>query len=337
MGLVALGQTAAAEEPAEKPAAEIPRRWVLIACGLPGDDAHRTRLTEACRQLIAGAEATLGARPEQIRVLAGDETMRQELADDVASVGICTKETMPSTLAELGQLANQEDGCWVILLGHANLYGLESKFNVSGPDFHQGEFAQWAEAITCQEQVFWLTMPVSGFWLKPLAADSRVILSATQADLEYTGTEMPYALASHLAGAGDHYPLEDVDQDGTLSLLDLYLGVNLEVDAVFKTLDRLQTEHALLEDNGDGRGKEVQLPYLPVIAEPAEETPADDEEAGNEDDPEAPEDEPASEEEPQPEEATPTNPFGVRPTVTTRLESNMDGYRAQRIRLRSSL
>lgn len=331
--LLLVGSSASAEEVvSEKPTVQTPNRWVLIACGLPGDDQHRARLTEACQQLIAGAQSTLGAKPAQIRVLAGDETMQKQLASETVDVGICTKETMPAALAELGKLAQKEDGCWVFLLGHAHLYGLESQFNVSGPDFHQGDFAQWAEAISCQEQVFWVTMPVSGFWIKPLSAEGRVILTATEADLEFTGTEMPYALASHLSGGGDYYSLEDVDQDGALSLLDLYLGVNLEIDATFKTLERLQTEHAQLEDNGDGRGKEVQQPYLPVVAEEPEEVEVPEDEA-DEEPVEEKEEPPADEQE---EDETPINPFGVRPDVTTRFESNMDGYRAQRILLRSS-
>ncbi len=330
--VVFAGQVALSEELTGKPAVELPNRWVLIACGLPGDDVHRPRLTEACRQIMAGAQSVLGAKPEQIRVLAGDEAMRKELATDAIDVGVCTKDSMPKTLAELGKLAKQEDGCWVFLLGHSHLYGLESQFNVSGPDFHQEEFAQWAESLHCQEQVFWLTMPVSGFWIKPLANDSRVIITATEADLEFTGTEMPYVLGNHLTAGGEYYQLEDVDEDGTLSLLDLYLGVNLEIDATFKTLDRLQTEHAQLEDNGDGRGKEVQQTYLPVIEEEPEEAEQADEPTDEE---ASDEDEADDEEEEELAEETPINPFGVRPQVTTRFESNMDGYRAQRILLRS--
>jgi hypothetical protein len=75
---------------------------------------------------------------------------------------------------------------------------------------------------------------------------------------------MPYALADLLADEGESAKFEDVDQDGALTLLDLYLVVNLEIHARFESMERLQTEHARLEDNGDGRGSEVQLPYMPV-------------------------------------------------------------------------
>ncbi|MDX1930341.1 MAG: hypothetical protein SFV81_27700, partial [Pirellulaceae bacterium] len=85
----------------------------------------------------------------------------------------------------------------------------------------------------------------------------------TAADYEFTGTEMPYALANVLSGNSEQ-ALDDIDQDGQLSLLDLYLSTCLEVHTVFKDLEKLQTEHALLDDNGDGIAREVQQPYLPI-------------------------------------------------------------------------
>ena len=47
----------------------------------------------------------------------------------------------------------------------------------------------------------------------------------------------------------------------------MYLAINLQIHGLFKSLERLQTEHAQLEDNGDGRGSEVQTAYLPIDPE----------------------------------------------------------------------
>ncbi len=203
-----------------------------------------------------------------------------------------------------------------MLLGHASLYDGHSRFNVEDADFDQKLFAQWAKALSCREQVFWITLPVSGYWVKPLGGQSRVIIAATEADLEITGTEMPYALADVLAGEEEEQSLEDLDQDGPLSLLDLYLAVNLEITARFRSLERLQTEHAQLEDNGDGRGSELQQPYLP-----AKQSESDEEEEGEDteqdDDVAAETADPSAVQEPQP------------PKIIT--ESNLDGYRSRGI------
>lgn len=264
---------ARAQDVAAQAKPNAPDRWLLVCCGLPGDSGHRERFTDACRNIVTGAETVLDITPERITILAGDDEMRQALADEANDVGVCDKESVAISLQKFGEEIPADAGCWVVLLGHSHLYGSSSQFNVRGPDFDQDEFARWAKPIACNEQVFWLTMPISGFWTKPLAAETRVIISATEADLEFTGTEMPYAFGDLLVGEGEHQALEDVDRDGSLSLLDLYLAVNLEIHERFQATERLQTEHAQLEDNGDGRGSEVQQPYLPV----ENEEPSEDE------------------------------------------------------------
>ena len=239
------------------------KRWLLLCCGLPGDDDHRQKMTEACRKIISASEPVLGVAPDHLRFLAGDDDMHSELSELTQQSDICTSETVQTALKMLADSIPPDDSCWVIVIGHAHLYGARSQYNVMDKDFDQKQFGEWASQLICKEQVFWLTTPVSGFWIRPRKSDNRIVISATEADLEFTGTEMPYALADVLAGDAEHSSLTDIDQDGEVSLLDLYLATNLEIDGRFKALERLQTEHAQLDDNGDGRGSEVQQPYLP--------------------------------------------------------------------------
>ena len=253
-----------------------PKRWLLLCCGLPDDDGQRERLTAACTKIIASAEPTLSVSSEHLQVLAGDEEMQEALSKSTSTVGVCTKKTVRASLAQLCEQVPADGACWIVILGHAHLYGTKSQFNVLDTDFDQKEFGEWLKPLACAEQVVIMTTPISGFWIKPLRTTSRVVVTATEADLEYTGTEMPYALADVLAGEGEHAKLQDIDQDGSVSLLDLYLAANLEIHGRFMALDRLQTEHALLDDNGDGRGSELQFPYLPVDEEESSEEDAKD-------------------------------------------------------------
>ena len=121
---------------------------------------------------------------------------------------------------------------------------------------------------------------------------------------------MPYALTDLLAGDGEHASLEDVDGDGSVSLLDLYLSVNLEIHGRFQALERLQTEHASLDDNGDGRGSEVQLAYMPVEEE-------DEDDEAEDEEPAELVDEPTSE---------------LPKPISNR---NLDGYRSRQILLKA--
>ncbi len=245
-----------------------PQRSLLLVCGLTGDEEHRQRMTSACEKIIKSAEPVLDIPAHRVFVLAADEKMQSSLASICPSVGVTTRDSVGQTLQEHSEKSNEDEEFWIIMVGHAFLYDSRCQLNVQGPDFDQTDFTQWVKALPAKRQVLWLTMPVSGFWTKPLAVDSRVVITATEPDLEYTATEMPYALADILAGEGEYAALEDVDGDAAITLLDLYLAVNLEIHGRFQGIDRLQTEHAQLDDNGDGRGSELQADFLPK--EPSE-------------------------------------------------------------------
>lgn len=307
-------------------------RWLLLSCGMPGDDEHREKMTEACRQIISAAEPVLGVSPERLRFLTGDDVMHSELSSLVKDSDICTSETMELKLKQLATTIPPQDSCWVIAIGHGSLYGDRSQYNVMEKDFDQKQFGEWVRPLACNEQVFWLTFPISGFWIRPLKNDNRVVITATEADLEFTGTEMPYALASVLAGEGEHASLEDIDQDGTISLLDLYLATNLEIDGRFKAIERLQTEHAQLDDNGDGRGSEVQLAYLPPEKKDEPEEEADDEVA--EEDAVSEVDEQKVEDQASAEDIAKQQPEPAKPAIQLPApisNPNLDGFRSRHI------
>ena len=243
-------------------------RWMLICCGLPGDEVHREKLTSAVERIVSATEPVFEVAPNRLRVLVGDEAMAEALKDSKArdSMGgteVCTADEIAASLQTLAKQIQANDSLWVIVMGHAQLYSGRSTFNVKGKDFDATEFSKWLEPVQSRERVLMLTMPVSGFWIKPLRGPKTVLISATDTDFEFTGTEMPYALANVLSGNSEQ-ALEDIDQDGSISLLDLYLATSLEVHSTFKSMQRLQTEHALIDDNGDGVGRELQEPYIPV-------------------------------------------------------------------------
>lgn len=241
------------------------RRWLLLCCGLAGDQPHHDRLTDACKKIVTHCGPVLGITPERSRVLASDDAMIAAISGTGSNMSLCTQENIQLGVEWLAKNAAQQDEVWIIFLGHAHLYGNRSQFNIVGRDVDQIGFSELCTQLKQDRQVFFFTMPVSGFWIKPLAKPNRVIITATEPSLEFTGTEMPYAFADVLAGTGEHQNLEDIDGDGAVSLLDFYLAINLEIEGKFRSMERIQTEHAQLDDNGDGRGAEVQAPYLPVV------------------------------------------------------------------------
>jgi hypothetical protein len=89
----------------------------------------------------------------------------------------------------------------------------------------------------------------------------RIVVSATEPDLEVNETLFPHRLATALGNPPAYEELE-FDKDGRLTLLDVYLWITRQVAQEYVTAELLATEHALLDDNGDGRGTEIQIDYL---------------------------------------------------------------------------
>jgi hypothetical protein len=111
--------------------------------------------------------------------------------------------------------------------------------------------------------VFFIGIPASGFYIKPLSAKGRVIISATEADLEVNEVLFPLSLADVLANPPEPSAF-DVDHDGNRTLFDLYIVLARNVAQRYTDEELLATEHSLLDDNGDGRGTELQIDYLSV-------------------------------------------------------------------------
>ena len=162
-----------------------------------------------------------------------------------------------------------DDELWVFVLGHAHYADRSAYLNLPGTDVSAKEFGEWFAPFECQRSVFFLTTPLSGYFVKPLAKLGRVVIAATGADLENNETLYPSSLAELLEvfPNGDSH---DIDQDGVHSLLDLYLAVARDVEAQYEADELQATEHAQLEDNGDGRGSELQVDF----ADKSSESPA---------------------------------------------------------------
>jgi hypothetical protein len=234
----------------------------LIICGHPGDDDHRKPFAETVTKLRQGLMTTVGIPGEKISVYFGvdPETDDKSLLD-IPTSGPATREALTTAAEALRGELQPGDSLWVIVMGHAHYDGRRSWINLPGPDMHQDEFGRMFKEIACREQVFVITTPASGYYLKPLSAPGRAVISATEADLEVNETLFAGSLANELNPTTEK-PLADADGDGTLSLLDLFIATVKGVQQLYVSENLLSTEHALLDDNGDGRGTEVQRDYL---------------------------------------------------------------------------
>ena len=232
----------------------------LLVCGHPGDDDHAKLFGETFAKIHHGLTETLGFPEEYISAFFGVKP------GDAALPGVAvqspgSREAIAKAIAQLRNELRPQDTLWVIVMGHAHFDGRHAFLNLPGPDMHQDDFGGLFRDLACREQVFLITTPASGYFIKPLSAPGRIVITATEADLEVNETLFPHALADEVNPTAEK-PLNDADQDGLLTIFDFYIAVTKNVAQRYIREELIATEHALLDDNGDGRGSELQLDYL---------------------------------------------------------------------------
>ncbi len=233
----------------EKPAATSTSR-ALIVVGLPGDAENEALFTSLVGQYRDWLTKSLAFDPAEVRVLFGRGSKPEP------AKGPATRAALEREVAEVREVLRPEDRLWVFFLGHGNSDGEEAFFHLAGRDVSAAQLGKLFAGIPCREQVFWMTHSASGWFLRPLSAKGRIVITATTADDEYNETEFPEALAAVVKRPADRL---DTNGDGKVSVLELFRHTVAEVEARFAANQRAPTEHALLDDTGDGAGTEKPL------------------------------------------------------------------------------
>jgi hypothetical protein len=146
------------------------------------------------------------------------------------------------------EVARPNGELWLVFIGHGTFDGRTAKFNLRGPDISAEELA--AALKPCHRPLaVMLCASSSGPFLNALSATNRVVITATRSGNEVNITRFGNYFARAIAD-----PAADLDKDGQTSLLEAYLLASRQVEQFYKEEVRLATEHALLDDNGDGLG-----------------------------------------------------------------------------------
>lgn len=158
-----------------------------------------------------------------------------------------------SDRAKLQKILADESGqrdsaLWLILIGHGTFDGRAAKFNLRGPDLSADDLAEWLEPIRRPIAVI-NSASSSAPFLTKLSAPGRVVITATK-----SGFEQNYARFAGYISQAIIDPQADLDKDGQTSLLEAFLTASHRTSEFYSSAGRLATEHAILDDNGDGLG-----------------------------------------------------------------------------------
>lgn len=177
-------------------------------------------------------------------------------------VAIVPEQGRDALKAALETAAKQPGEVWLVLIGHGTYDGKTARFNLAGPDVSADELAAWlpvdkpVAVINCSSSSgpFISKLALPGGAAATNALTRRIVITATK-----SGSEVNFArFGDYLSRAIDDLSA-DLDKDGQTSLLEAYLLASRQTAEWYKEENRLATEHALIDDNGDGLGTPAEF------------------------------------------------------------------------------
>lgn len=202
---------------------------LLLVIGAPGEEEFGKQFSEWAQNWTAAAEKAKAT----MTVIGTNDAVpdREQLEEALKSMS-----------------GTSEEEFWIVLIGHGTFDGKEAKFNLRGPDVSATELRGWLQPIGRPMAII-NSASSSGPFINALSGTNRVLITATR-----SGAEQNFARFGGFLARAVVDPAADLDKDGQTSLLEAYLIASRNTHDFYKTEGRLATEHALLDDNGDGLG-----------------------------------------------------------------------------------
>lgn len=233
--LVVVG--AAGESTYQQPFATWGQRWVDAA----GRAQVEVMLLDGACLADPAADATGLTDPTGSTGPTEGETLTQRSQIQTAIEQIQTRfAKLPEVEAAGAQL-------WIVLIGHGTFDGKVAKFNLVGPDLSPADLHAWLG--DSHHSVIINCASASSPFINQLSGPRRMVVTATQSGAQYNFARF----GDHLSKALND-PALDLDKDQQVSLLECVIGASSSTQEFYKQENRLATELAMIDDNGDGLG-----------------------------------------------------------------------------------
>jgi hypothetical protein len=228
---------------------------LLIISGLSGEDRFAQQYAEWGSAIVGAATEKFGLAAANVVWLAESNAVHARVRDR------STRENVERELRALATRTTPDDRVLILLFGHGSYQAGESRINLPGPDINAKELARLLDGVRARSVAVVNTTSASGGFVQDLAAPNRLVITATRSGMEANETLFGRHFTAALAGAA-----ADLDQDGRISLLEAFEYARLETEREYQRTNRLQTEHAVLDGLGDGRGTGTLTPDSPHAA-----------------------------------------------------------------------
>lgn len=197
----------------------------VVISGL-GGNAEYAEQFERYATAIADEARNIADKPQDVILIRGDAAKRNVI------IGLF--ENLP--------ISNQPDVFKLFLIGHGSYDGEHYKFNIPGPDLTDDEIVAGLNNIKAAKQLVVVATSSSGALLEPLAADNRVVITATKNAREKNAVRFPLHLVEALSDTAT-----DTNKDEIISARELFDYTARAVAGYYETEKLLASEHPRIE------------------------------------------------------------------------------------------
>ena len=206
---------------------------LLVITGVPGDAEHAKKFDAWAKTFIDAAKTKDAVPDANITYLSGSAA---------------NKAGVDKAFADISARVKAGDAVVVLLIGHGSFNGTQAAFNLPGPDLTVEEWAKLLAKLPTQHVAFINTSSSSGAFLPAIAAPGRVVVTATKTGGERNETQFAEFFVAAFAD-----PAADRDRNGHVSIGEAFEYAKAKVVQAFQQKGLLLTEHATIDDGGEGR------------------------------------------------------------------------------------
>jgi hypothetical protein len=252
------------------------QKYAVIVAGAAVEEKYKTQIKRWALLLYDILTEDYHYETDQIILL-----VDQADPQDVRISGLSRAENIKDKLLELKEVLNPGDQVFIFLLGHGTSNEEIAKFVITGPDITAQDAAAILDNFSSQDIVLVNASTSSYPFCALLSEPGRVIISATRSGTERYNT----IFAEYFIAALDDHT-GDRDKNRRVSIWEAFTFATKKVEKWYADQSRIPTEHAVLDDNGDGvfsddpnplenDGMFAQIAYLDLIpAKLADEEPS---------------------------------------------------------------
>ena len=216
-------------------------RYALIVTGAHGEPVYADQYARWRQQAVTAL----------LEKLAFDETRITTLFEGGDAAHEANAANVKRMLGTLRSRMSADDVLFVLLIGHGSFDGVEAKFNLVGPDLTSGDWASLVKPIAGRVVVVDATASSFPF-LEHLSGPRRIVITATDSVAQRFDTMFPEYFIRALTDAA-----ADIDKNGRVSVWEAFTAASMGVRRYYTQRGQLATERALLDDDGDGVGREA--------------------------------------------------------------------------------